>query len=59
MREIKEAIAALEEKGYCICNQFNGFGFVGETNEYELWKDENCLMDRLSEAHVVQLSEFL
>lgn len=55
---MKEAERKLYEKGYYLSNQFDGFGTV--TNEYELTdRDENTVIDHLTEAQVIQLSEML
>ena len=55
---MKEAINKLESKGYFVCNQFDGFTGTIE-NEYELYQGENIVMDHLSEAQVMQLSNIL
>lgn len=55
---MKEAERKLYEKGYYLSNQFDGFGTV--PNEYELAdRNGNTVIDRLSEAQVIQLSEIL
>ena len=55
---LKESTQKLEDKGYFVCNQFDGFTSTLE-NEYELYKGENIIMDHLSLAQVMQLSNFL
>lgn len=55
---MKEAERKLMEKGYYLSNQFNGFGTI--PNEYELAdRNGNTVIDHLSEAQVIQLSEIL
>jgi len=55
---MKEAERKLYEKGYYLSNQFDGFGTVPD--EYELAdRNGNTVMDHLSEAQVIQLSEIL
>ena len=57
---MKEAIKKLENKGYYVSNQFYGFGAELGANEYELIdRDGNTVIDHLSEAQVVQLSNIL
>ena len=55
---MKEAERKLYEKGYYLSNQFDGFETI--PNEYEL-ADRNAttVIDHLSEAQVIQLSEIL
>lgn len=56
--EMKEAERKLYEKGYYLSNQFNGFGTI--PNEYELAdRNGNTVIDHLTEAQVIQLSEIL
>ena len=55
---MKEAIKKLENKGYFVCNQFDGFTST-LAGEYELYKGENVVIDHLSEAQVLQISEIL
>lgn len=55
---MKEAERKLYEKGYYLSNQFNGFGTI--PNEYELAdRNGNTVIDHLTEAQVIQLSEIL
>ena len=54
---MKEAMQKLESKGYFVCNQFDGF--TSTTDEYELYKGENVVIDHLSEAQVIALSNML
>ena len=55
---MKEAERKLYEKGYYLSNHFDGFGTV--PNEYELAdRNGNTVIDHLSEAQVIQLSEIL
>ena len=57
---MKEAIKKLENKGYYVSNQFYGFGVELGANEYELSdRNGNTVMDHLSEAQVMQLSNIL
>ena len=53
---MKEAIKKLENKGYFVCNQFDGFTTTGE---YELYKGENVVIDHLSEAQVIALADLV
>lgn len=55
---MKEAMQKLENKGYFVCNQFDGFTSTIE-NEYELYKGENVVMDHLSEAQVIALADLI
>ena len=55
---MKEAINKLESKGYFVCNQFDGF-YGTKEDEYELYKGDDIVMDNLSEAQVIQLSNIL
>lgn len=54
---MKEAIEKLEKKGYHVCNQYNGFGT--NENEFELYKGEEVVVDHLSEAQVIALSDLV
>ena len=57
---MNEAIKKLENKGYYVINQFYGLGAELGANEYELSdRDGNTLIDHLSEAQVIQLSNIL
>ena len=57
---MKEAIKKLENKGYFVENQFYGFGAELGANEYELSDvNGNVVIDHLSEAQILQLSEIL
>ncbi len=57
---MKEAINKLESKGYFVENQFYGFGAELGANEYELSDNNgNTVIDHLSEAQVIQLSNIL
>lgn len=55
---MKEAIKKLESKGYYIDNQFDGFTST-LSSEYELYKGEEIVIDHLSEAQVIALSNIL
>ena len=55
---MKEAIKKLESKGYFVENQFDGFTSTIE-NEYELYKDENVVIDHLSESQVIALADLV
>ena len=55
---MKEAIRKLEIKGYFVCNQFDGFNGTIE-NEYELYKNDDVVMDHLSEAQVIALADLV
>ena len=54
---MKEAIKKLENKGYFVCNQFDGF--TNTTDEYELYNGENVVIDHLSEAQVIALADLV
>ena len=54
---MKEAERKLNSKGYYLTNQYNGFST--DANEYELYKDDECVMDHLTEAQVISLSNIL
>ena len=54
---MKEAIKKLENKGYFVCNQFDGF--TSTTGEYELYKGENVVIDHLSESQVIALADLI
>lgn len=41
---MKDAERTLNNKGYFIMNQFDGF-YGTLTNEYELYKGDECVMD--------------
>lgn len=58
MKDMKAAETLLENKGYYLSNQFDGFTTLPD--EYEL-SDENgnTVIDHLSEAQVLQISEIL
>lgn len=57
--ETKQAVKALESKGYHIVNMFDGFTSTLE-NEWELLNnDSDVLMDHLTESHIIQLSRIL
>lgn len=55
---MKEAIKKLESKGYYIDNQFDGFTST-LSSEYELYKGDEIVIDHLSEAQVIALSNIL
>lgn len=58
MKDMKTATTLLESKGYYISNQFDGFTTL--TDEYELSDTNgNVVIDHLSEAQILQLSEIL
>ena len=58
MKDMKAAEALLESKGYYISNQFDGFTTLPD--EYELSDvNGNVVIDHLSEAQVLQISEIL
>lgn len=52
---MREAEQKLYEKGYYLQNQFDGF-FGTITNEYELYKNDKCVMDHLTESQVIALA---
>ena len=54
---MKEAIKKLENKGYFVCNQFDGF--ASTTGEYELYKGESVVIDHLSESQVIALADLV
>mgnify|MGYP007039109841 FL=1 len=55
---MKEAEKILNNKGFSITNQFDGF-FGTVTNEYELYKGDECVMDHLSESQIIALASIL
>lgn len=55
---MKDAERTLNNKGYFIMNQFDGF-YGTLTNEYELYKGDECVMDHLSESQVIALASIL
>lgn len=55
---MREAEEKLYEKGYYIMNKFDGF-FGTIANEYELYKNDKCVMDHLTESQVIALSTLL
>ena len=55
---MKKAIDKLETKGYYIYNQFDGFTST-LSNEFELYKGDEIVMDHLSESQVIALSNIL
>ena len=55
---MKKAIEKLETKGYYIDNQFDGFTST-LSNEFELYKGDEIVMDHLSESQVIALSNIL
>ena len=58
MKDMKAAETLLERKGYYISNQFDGFTTLPD--EYELSDvNRNVVIDHLSEAQILQLSEIL
>lgn len=57
---MKEAIKKLENKGYFVENQFNGFGAELGSNEYELSnRNGETIIDHLSESHVIALADLI
>ena len=59
MRTFHEAVDKLNLRGYYICNQFEGFGGTPNRNEYEVYVGDKCMIDHLTEAQVIGLSEIL
>nr|DAM82784.1 MAG TPA: hypothetical protein [Caudoviricetes sp.] len=58
MKNMKAAETLLERKGFYISNQFDGFTTLPD--EYELSDvNGNVVIDHLSEAQILQLSEIL
>lgn len=58
MKDMKSATTLLENKGYYLSNQFDGFTTLSD--EYELSDvNGNVVIDHLSEAQVLQISEIL
>ena len=55
---MNEAIKKLEDKGFYIVNQFDGFYGTIE-NEFELYKGDAVVMDHLSESQVIALSNLI
>ena len=57
---MKEAIKKLENKGYFVENQFDGFGAELGEKEYELSdRDGNAVIDHLSESQVIALADLV
>ena len=58
MNDMKTATAILESKGFYLSNQFDGFTALPD--EYELsGANGNVVIDHLSEAQILQISEIL
>mgnify|MGYP004502369757 CR=1 FL=1 len=55
---MNEAERILNSKGYYITNQFDGF-FGTITDEYELYKNNEYIMDHLSESQIIALASIL
>lgn len=59
MKDMKTAETLLERKGFYLSNQFDGY-FTTLPDEYELSDaNGNVVIDHLSEAQVLQISEIL
>lgn len=54
---MKEAERKLNMKGYYISNQFDGFTTL--TDQFEIYKGEECVIDHLTEAQVIALANIL
>lgn len=58
MKDMKTAETLLERKGFYLSNQFDGFTTIPD--EYELSDvNGNVVIDHLSEAQILQISEIL
>lgn len=55
---MRDAIKKLENNGYYIDNQFDGF-FGTIENEYELYKGDKVVKDHLNEAQVIEFANTL
>ena len=55
---MRDAIKKLENNGYYIDNQFDGF-FGTIENEYELYKGDEVVKDHLNEAQVIEFANTL
>lgn len=47
MKDIKTLTRELENKGYMLFNQFDGF-YNTEKDLYEVWKDNNIIVDNMT-----------
>lgn len=56
--ELRAAINKLLDKSYSVENQFDGF-FGDVPGEFQISKECNILIDHLSEAQVIALSNML
>lgn len=55
MKDIKTITRELENKGYMLFNQFDGF-YNTEKDLYEVWKGNNIIVDNMT---VENLEKFL
>ena len=55
MKDIKTITRELENKGYMLFNQFDGF-YNTEKDLYEVWKGDNIIVDNMT---VEKLERFL
>lgn len=55
MNDIKTLTRELENKGYMLFNQFDGF-YNTEKDLYEVWKGDNIIVDNMT---VEKLERFL
>lgn len=55
MKDIKTITKELENKGYMLFNQFDGF-YNTEKDLYEVWKGNNIIVDNMT---VEKLERFL
>lgn len=55
MKDIKTITRELENKGYMLFNQFDGF-YNTEQDLYEVWKENNIIVDNMT---VEKLERFL
>ena len=55
MKDIKTLTRELENKGYMLFNQFDGF-YNTEKDLYEVWKGNNIIVDNMT---VEKLERFL
>lgn len=55
---MREAVRKLENNGYYVFNQFNGF-FGTEENRYEMWKGDELVQDHMTEEQVIKFADKL
>lgn len=55
---MREAVRKLENNGYYVFNQFDGF-FGTEENRYEMWKGDELVQDHMTEEQVIKFADKL